>query len=119
MHQVCYFEIPAGDIARARKFYGELFGWTFTEQTMGKTPYWTIKAGNGISGGLMERQGQDQPPLNYVLVADLDSSLDKAKSLGAEVLVGKTTLPAMGYFAIVLDTEKNSIGLWQADESAK
>ena len=119
MHQVCYFEIPAADTARARKFYGELFGWTFIEQTFGNTQYWTIKAGNGISGGLMERREQGQPPLNYVLVADLDSSLARAKSLGAEVLVDNTTLPAMGYFAIVLDTEKNSIGLWQADENAK
>ena len=119
MNQICYFEIPADDTGRAQKFYGDLFGWKFTEQTMGDTPYWSIDTGGGVPGGMMQRQKAGQPPLNYVLVADLGASLDKAKAMGAEASVGKTTLPGMGYFAIISDPEGNPLGLWQADENAK
>lgn len=30
-HGIVHFEIPADDIARAKRFYGDLFGWTFQD----------------------------------------------------------------------------------------
>ncbi len=37
MFGVCHFEIPADDVERAQKFYGELFGWKI-EKFAGPAP---------------------------------------------------------------------------------
>jgi predicted enzyme related to lactoylglutathione lyase len=63
MFDVIHFEIPADDVGRAQKFYGDLFGWKI-EKFTGPTPmeYWgittsTAKAEMGLqNGGLMARQ---------------------------------------------------------------
>ncbi len=46
MPNIVHFEIPADDVERARKFYGELFGWKI-EKFTGPTPidYWSITTG--------------------------------------------------------------------------
>ena len=55
------FEIHASDPARARKFYGDLFGWTFREFGGGPIEYWLITTGPegtpGINGGMLKRPG--------------------------------------------------------------
>jgi hypothetical protein len=119
MNGICYFELPADDTGRARKFYGELFCWQFESMTMGDTPYWTIKTPDGISGGLMSRQQQGQQPVMYVQVENVDETLDSARSMGSNVLLDKTAVPAMGWFALLQDPDRNAIGLWQTDENAK
>jgi len=118
MKHICYFEIPFDNRERAQKFYSELFGWEFDEMTMGSTPYFSIKTPHGIPGGLLARRNPQQGPVNYVEVEALDDALEKAASLGATVAVEKITLPAMGHFALVRDTENNIIGLWESDPDA-
>ena len=36
-----------------------------------------------------------------------------------KVVVPKMAVPKMGYLAICLDTENNTFGIWETDESAK
>ena len=63
MFNVVHFEIPADDVERAQKFYGELFGWQI-EKFTGPTPmeYWEITTGaekgemGSLGGGMMQRQ---------------------------------------------------------------
>ncbi|MGH9239255.1 MAG: VOC family protein, partial [Vicinamibacterales bacterium] len=31
LHTFCFAELYTPDVARAKKFYGDLFGWTFVE----------------------------------------------------------------------------------------
>ena len=119
MKHICYFEIPFDDQQRAQKFYSEMFGWEFTEMTMGLSRYFSIKTPHGIPGGLLARQKTHNGPVSYVEVESVDDSLRKAKKLGATVIVGKISLASMGHFALLEDTEKNVIGLWQSDSAAK
>jgi uncharacterized protein len=35
------------------------------------------------------------------------------------VVVSKMAVPGMGYFAVCHDTENNSFGIWESNESAK
>ena len=44
MPRITHFEIHADDIDRASKFYGELFGWTFTKW-VGPVDYVMIQTG--------------------------------------------------------------------------
>jgi hypothetical protein len=126
MFGVCHFEIPADDVERARKFYGELFGWKI-EKFTGPTPmaYWSIATGadtGGMSmlgGGMMQRMTPQQQITVYIEVPSVDEYVDRVKKLGGRVCFPKTAVPGMGYFAVCLDLEDNGFGLWELNAEAK
>jgi predicted enzyme related to lactoylglutathione lyase len=68
---IVWFEIPADDTGRVRKFYSELFGWKF-DQMPGPMDYWHADTGGpdaSPDGGVMKRQNPGQRGItNYVLV---------------------------------------------------
>jgi predicted enzyme related to lactoylglutathione lyase len=121
---VVHFEIPATDPESLSTFYSQLFDWKIEKFPMDGQPYYIItttetdeqgmptKPG-GINGGLMTRQMQEQQPINYVSVDTVDAYLEKAQRLGATLVVGKTEVPQMGWFAVIMDPDSNTIGLWQ------
>ena len=125
MATVVHFEIPADDVAKARKFYGELFGWKI-EKFTGATPmeYWTVHTGReegqmGIDGGLMKRQDPEQKTIVYIDVPSVDEAAGKVKSLGGQVVFPKTAIPGMGFYAVCLDPENNGFGLWENNPQAQ
>jgi uncharacterized protein len=118
---VCWFEIPADNPERAKKFYGSLFGWKI-EKFPGVADYWHVDTGSGDrtrDGGLMTRKHPDQPITNYVAVSSVDASATQVEKLGGAICKPKSAVPHMGYFAICRDTEGNEFALWEANESAK
>jgi len=118
---VSWFEIPADDIDRARRFYSELFGWKIEKYPVPfKGDYLLIKIGDGdsISGGLMKRQNPKQKAINYIDVPSTDKYTVRVKNLGGKVIVPKTAAPGMGYFAVCLDTEDNAFGIWEDNINA-
>ena len=126
MFSVVHFEIPADDVERAKKFYGELFGWKI-EKFTGPTPmeYWEImtsaeKGDMGLlGGGMMKRQTPEQLITIYINVPDVDGYADKVTRLGGRVCFPKTAVPGMGYFAVCLDSENNGFGIWEVNSNAK
>ncbi|MDB6125156.1 MAG: uncharacterized protein JWQ71_4149 [Pedosphaera sp.] len=118
---IVWFEIPADNIERARKFYGALFGWKI-KQFPGMADYWHIDTGGGDDtpdGGLMARKQPEQAITNYINVKSLTQSMAKLKKLGGKICMPRTAVPQMGYFAICQDTEKNTFALWEKNEKAK
>lgn len=127
MPRVIHFEIHAGDPDRAVKFYETLFGWTF-QKWEGPMDYWLVTTGPdsepGINGGLLRRQGEidGQAVIAYVCTVDvenIDASISKAQSNGAQVVVPKMPIPGMGWLVYCKDTEGNIFGMMQADPEAK
>ena len=126
MFTVVHFEIPADDVERAKKFYGELFGWQI-EKFTGPTPmeYWEIatsaeKGAMGLlGGGMMPRQAPEQQITIYIDVPSIDEYVAKVTNLGGKVCFPKTAVPAMGYFAVCLDPENNGFGIWEVNPEAK
>jgi uncharacterized protein len=49
-------------------------------------------------------------------VAKFTAKIDK---LGGTVMMSKTAVPQMGYFAICRDTEGNEFAIWERNEKAK
>jgi predicted enzyme related to lactoylglutathione lyase len=126
MFKVVHFEIPADDVERAKKFYGELFGWRI-EKFTGPSPmdYWSIMIGDekcekgGLGGGMMQRQDPQQQITIYIDVPTVDEYVDKVTRLGGKVVVPKMAIPDMGYFAVCLDPENNGFGLWEDNPQAQ
>lgn len=48
----------------------------------------------------------------------IEDSLAKITEAGGSVLLGKTPIPSMGWFATCKDTEGNTFGLFTTDSSA-
>jgi len=132
-HTIVHFEIPADQPERAAKFYRELFGWEINRwegsaDGGGGMEYWMVNtvptnadgmpSRPGVNGGLMRRMMPGQTPVNYIGVADLDEFVRKAERLGAKVLMPKSPVPNMGWFAQLSDTEGNVFAIWQNDAKA-
>ena len=122
-HPLVHFEIIGTNPERLRRYYGELFGWTFdtsgpvapaVSETGG---YGFTNAGRtpdaaGIPGGV--GGGPDFAPqvVFYVGVSDVEAALHKAESLGGTRRMGPERSPGtdlvVGHFT---DPEGNLIGL--------
>jgi predicted enzyme related to lactoylglutathione lyase len=127
MPTIVHFEIPADDIERSKKFYSDLFGWKI-ERWPGPVSrdmeYWMItttdeKGNKALGGGMMKRMHPEHQIINYIDVKSVDEYSSKVQKIGGKVVVPKKAVPGMGYLAICLDTENNTLGIWETDKSAK
>jgi predicted enzyme related to lactoylglutathione lyase len=118
---ILWFEIAADNVERAKSFYSALFGWKINRFPGGKD-YWHIDTGGGEDtpdGGLMARCHPQQAITNYVNVKSVDESMAKIEKLGGKVCSPKMPVPGRGYFAMCLDTERNTFAIWETDQKAK
>ena len=126
MDKVQHFEIPADDLARARKFYEESFGWQTASFPMAGMEYVGLHTGpvdaqnmtlekGFINGGMFKRGGDFLivSPTVAVVTADIEACLAKVTQAGGEIVMPKTKVGEMGLYAYVKDTEGNIIGVWQ------
>ncbi|MFG6116101.1 VOC family protein [Halobacillus sp. MO56] len=131
MGRIIHFEIHVDDMERAKKFYGEVFGWRFEDWSdFAGMPYFGAVTGDekepGINGALMQRQSAP-PEVNQAVnaytctmgVEDYDSIETKILSQGGKVAMPKSALPGMAWQGYYMDTEGNIFGIHQPDENAK
>jgi uncharacterized protein len=122
MDKIVHFEVPADDVARAKEFYGSIFGWQLDDmEGMDYTIVRTVdvddqqmpKEPGAINGGMMKR-GPDTPsPVLTIDVASIDNALRQIESRGGSVVRERTEIPGMGAYAYFKDTEGNTLGLWE------
>ena len=109
---IVHIEIPTRDLAESGKFYQELFGWKITP--MPEMDYMLWEAGEGPGGGFMMLDEKTKPSeiLIHVDSDDIEADLKKATTLGAKVLVPKTEIPQIGWFAVFIDPSGNKIAIY-------
>ena len=113
-----HVELATTDIAKAKQFYGGLFGWKLSDMPMPEGTYTMIDVGEGTGGGMMKNPMPGAPSMwmAYVNVDDIQAATKKAKSLGANVMKGVTEVPDMGWFSIITDPTGAMLGLWQGKQ---
>jgi uncharacterized protein len=111
-----WFEIGVADTAKARAFYGSLFGWEFEPGPSGDDSAGAVIRTPGIDGGL---HGGDEgaSPYLFFRVEDMDAALERVKELGGAVEPGPDVDPdsesEYGRFALCRDDQGSSLGLHQ------
>lgn len=112
-----WFEIPTIDFERAVQFYEAAFQVSLKrENTGGEMAMFPGSEGVG-SGALVAPQDGYTPgaagPVVYLDAGDnLQHVLTRAEQNGGRTLLAKTALPeGMGFFAHLLDSEGNRVGL--------
>jgi predicted enzyme related to lactoylglutathione lyase len=114
--KIVWNDLVTEDIDAARRFYGELFGWTF-EQSEGRggRPYSLAWSGHVYVAGIVEVASHAQGTtysrwLPYISVSDVDRSVASATASGAHVAVAALDV-ALGRVAAIVDPEGAVIGL--------
>lgn len=116
-HLSNWIEIPAVDMGRAKKFYGELLGVGWNEMRMGGNDYALFDVKDRFNTGCLVKGDEYVPSMQGVVVYlnggdDLSAVLGRVAKAGGKVLLAKTFLSKeAGHIAYFLDTEGNKIGL--------
>ncbi|NPV62734.1 MAG: VOC family protein [Methanotrichaceae archaeon] len=119
MPRVIHFDIGVDQPERAVKFYSEVFGWKI-QKWEGPMDYWLVHTGEGpgIDGGMAKRTSPSQTTTNTIGVPSVDEYLVRIEKSGGKVVMPKTAIPGVGWFASCQDTEGNIFGIMQEDSSA-
>jgi len=110
-----HIEIRTRDMAKSKAFYQKVFDWQVREEQ----GYGLIDAGSPPGGGFF--QAAPEVPLGvavYVGVDSVDTAEQKVEAAGGRVVVRKTEVPGMGWFATFLDPEGNEMSVWQPVEGS-
>ena len=117
---VNWFQIPASDFARAKTFYETICGYSL-EKMEGppNMQMWAFPADrrSGEVGGALVCGEGAIPSATGTMVflngnPDLQTVLDRVEGAGGKILLPKTaTTMDAGYFALIADTEGNTVGL--------
>jgi predicted enzyme related to lactoylglutathione lyase len=110
VNPVGYSELQTLDPARARAYYGELFGWRAEEE---QTPMGPYTAFPGLLVGLTApRDGVPPGWVPYINVPQIEDSTRRARALGGQVLRDCIAIPD-GTFSVVRDPTGGVFGLFQ------
>lgn len=116
---ITHIEIPADDIARASGFYSALLGWSINE-VPGYEGYPMWQAPNGVSGGaITPRDSTLTQPRSYIEVDSIQDTLAKVGELGGTVVLGKSPISDTSWWAVIMDTEGNQMGLFEGVTSTE
>ena len=118
---ITWFQIPATDSARAKAFYETICG--FEPPASGRRPRHAdvgvpvrLAAGRGRRRHRDRRGGRAQRDRHGRLLnanPDLQVILDRVEGAGGKILMPKTAIGMedAGHFAMIADTEGNTVGL--------
>jgi uncharacterized protein len=106
-NKVVHFEIPADDLDRAQKFYGDAFVSTVPTNAEGMPT-----ESGGINGDMLRRQDPVRNVTIVVGVDDIDATLEKIVHGGGKVVREKRSV-GPGCAAYFQDSEGNVVGLFQ------
>ncbi len=115
-HALDYIEISVSDVARAREFYGQAFGWRFNDYGPEYAGIQTAD-GSGEVGGL--GVGRDSGPGGVVALLrsdDLDASLAAVEAAGGSIVEAPYDYPG-GRRCIFGDLDGNVLGVYQPSDS--
>lgn len=132
MPSIIHFEIRVGNVERAVRFYRDVFGWQIEKWSgpEGAPEYYMVKTKGrdepGIDGGLMMRDGAspqgNEPIRTFVCTIGVDSAdgyAEKIKAAGGKISTPKMPITGTGWMFYAEDTEGNSFGIMQPDETAR
>lgn len=107
-----FIELPARDLAAAKRFYAEVFGWTLTD--FGPTYSCTL-TGDVDIGLQADMAEAAKAPLPVIEVSDLEAALAAVQGAGATVVRPIFSFPGGRRFQF-LDPNGNELAIMQPDE---
>ncbi len=112
-----WFEIPATDFNRAKKFYETILDAEIPEMPFPGGRYGMLPCDmeNGVGGGIAHGEGfepSDKGTIVYLNGGDdLSVALGRVEQAGGKIIMAKTSIGENGFMAHFIDTEGNRVAL--------
>jgi uncharacterized protein len=112
-NHVVHLELHTGDMGGACEFYARMFGWRPERIFADGGSYLALEMGNGLGGGVVECQTRRPLWLPYVEVPEISDATERARGLGADVLLEPREGPA-GWRSVVKAPAGGEVAFWQS-----
>lgn len=125
MNPVVHFEMPMKDAARMAAFYEIAFGWQMQKMGAEYGDYIVAtttesdengpKRSGAINGGFykLDDKQQNAAPSVVISVDDIKASIKDVKNAGGKVVSEIMSIPGIGEYVAIMDTEGNRVGMLQ------
>jgi predicted enzyme related to lactoylglutathione lyase len=107
-----HLELHTADLAAARSFYAGLCDWRHERITVPTGSYDALEMGGGLGGGIVECAARRPLWLPYVEVPDVAEATERARGLGATVVLEPREGP-VGWRGVVAAPAAGEIAFWQ------
>jgi predicted enzyme related to lactoylglutathione lyase len=109
---IVHLELHTGDLPEAQALYAQLCGWRTERIDAGRGSYLALELGGAIGGGIVECRTPRPLWLPYVQVAGIGAATERARTLGASVLLEPREGPA-GWRSVVATPAGAELAFWQ------
>lgn len=112
----CWIDLLTSDTARAREFYGRIFGWQAGDAAPEFGGYFMFMVdGAPVAGCMPVMPGMDIADVwgAYLTSGDAEGTLEKATVHGGSVRVPAMPVAGLGVQAVLDDPAGAQIGIWQ------
>ena len=108
--KIVYLELVTPDLAAAKHFYTQLFGWTYRDVEGAGPAFTQAYVDDRPVAGLVQRAvptGEHPQPawLSFIATADIDATTATARQLGAKVLLAPRAVAQRGREAVLADPQ--------------
>jgi uncharacterized protein len=113
-------ELGTSDVEGAKRFYGEVFGWTSADMEMPNGTYTMFRRAGDVdaAGAMSLPEGVDQPYwLFYVGTDDVDGCVARTAELEGSVILEPIDVEGVGRLAVIQDPQGAALGLFTPAES--
>ena len=112
-----WFDLATSDIQAAKHFYGELFGWAFSELPEGEASYTVIENRNRMIAGIVadpEADGSASIWIGSISVPDVDRATQQTRDAGGVVYDPPYHLKDRGRTSFVADPQGAELAFLRA-----
>ena len=109
---VVHLELHTGDLESACIFYDRVCGWRSERIEAAGGSYLALEIGGAVGGGVVECETRRPLWLPYVEVAHAGEATERARQLGASVLLEPREGP-VGWRSVVAAPAGGEIAFWQ------
>jgi predicted enzyme related to lactoylglutathione lyase len=109
---VVHLELHTPDQVRASAFYAQLLNWRAQVVRAAAGSYLALDTGGQLGGGIVECSTRRPLWLPYIQVDRIDRSTERARELGAVVLLEPREGPS-GWRSVVSSPHAGEIALWE------
>lgn len=111
----CWVDAQLPDVEAGKRFYGELFGWSFEEQRYGGAA-WALRDGQPVAALIRKTDGRMPTVWTvYFATPDIEGLADRIWAAGGQVVTAPMPVGDLGTSALVTDPDGAVFGLWEPD----
>ena len=117
--QFCWVDLAATDVARAKNFYRQLFGWASHDEHANGGIFTRLRLADRDVGSMYQlkrahiEHGVQSHWTPYIRVNDVEATTQSVVALGGEVVVRPIVVAGVARIALIVDSVGAHVGLWE------